>query len=77
MNQTELRQTVFEAAPMKNVVGIGRATAYQIHVQHGPLLATPVRRAAFARQAAANDGPSRPSLANRLLSSLFGRRLRD
>lgn len=55
MISNELRQTVFEVAPMKNVVGIGRATAYQIHVRQGPVLATPVRRAGFARQTAAND----------------------
>ena len=76
MLQTELRQTVFEVAAMKNVVGIGRATAYQIHVQHGPLLATPVRRATFLRQSAANDVHRAPSALGRLLSALPGRRAR-
>ena len=76
MQQNELRQTVFEVAPMKNVVGIGRATAYQIIVQQGPLLATPVRRADFSRQAAANDGYRKPSLADRIRSSAWGRLLR-
>lgn len=76
MNQNELRQTVFEVAPMKNVVGIGRATAYQINVQQGPLLATPMRRANFVRHAAANDGYRDPSLADRFRSSALGRLLR-
>jgi len=76
MNQNELRQTAFEVAPMKNVVGIGRATAYQINVQHGPELATPVRRARFVRQPAANDGLNTPSAAVRFLSALLGRRSR-
>ena len=73
MNQNELRQTLFDVAPVKNVVGIGRATAYQIHVQHGPVLAKPVRRAMFVRQQAANDDLSGPSTTIGLLSSVLGR----
>jgi len=76
MYQNELRQTVFDVAPMKNVVGIGRATAYQINVQQGPLLATPVRRADFARQPAANEGEREPSLIDRIRSSALGRLFR-
>ena len=76
MNQNELRLTVFDVAPMKNVVGIGRATAYQIHVQHGPVLAQPVRRALFIRQQAANDGSGSPTSAFGHLSSMLGQLLR-
>lgn len=75
MNQNELRTTVFDVMPMKNVVGIGRATAYQINVQHGPLLARPVRRASFVRQPAANDGYRTPSAAARFLAATLGRLL--
>ncbi|MEJ2383097.1 MAG: hypothetical protein P8Y54_01725 [Xanthomonadales bacterium] len=76
MNQNELRQTVFDVAPMKNVVGIGRATAYQIHVQYGSVLAKPVRRGQFIAQPAANDGASRDSAAARFLFSALERLLR-
>lgn len=40
MNQTELRQTNFAAVPLRNVVGIGSVTAYQISVTRGRVLAT-------------------------------------
>ena len=40
MNQTELRQTSFEAVPLRNVVGVGNSTAYQICVTRGKVLAT-------------------------------------
>ena len=75
MSQNELRLTVFDVAPMRNVVGIGRATAYQINVQTGPVLAKPVRRAVFASQSAANDGPTNPSSTVGMLSSMLGRLL--
>jgi hypothetical protein len=75
MNQNELRQTVFDVAPLRNVVGIGKATAYQIHVRRGPVIAAPVAAADFARRPAANDAqaaeartaPGRGSLLRRLL----------
>ncbi len=57
MNQNELRQTAFDVVPLRNVVGIGRAAAFQIRVQHGRVLATPLRSNELARSAAANDTP--------------------
>ena len=56
MNQNELRQTAFDVVPLKNVVGIGRATAFQIHVRHGAVIATPTEGEGFTRRSAANDG---------------------
>ncbi len=40
MNSTNLRQTQFDVVPLKNVVGVGHTTAYQICVSRGPVLAT-------------------------------------
>jgi hypothetical protein len=40
MSQTELRQTNFDAVPLRNVVGVGNITAYQISVTRGKVLAT-------------------------------------
>ena len=40
MRQTELRQTRFNAVPLRNVVGVGNTTAYQIHVTRGKVIAT-------------------------------------
>ena len=40
MNSTHLRQTQFDVVPLKNVVGVGNTTAYQICVSRGPILAT-------------------------------------
>ena len=57
MNQNELRQTVFDVVPLRNVVGIGKAAAFQIRVQHGRVLATPLRSNDLPRSAAANDAP--------------------
>lgn len=39
-NQTELRQTRFDVTPLRNVVGVGNVTAYQIRVTRGPAVAT-------------------------------------
>lgn len=38
--QTELRQTEFSVEPLRNIVGVGGTTAYQIVVSHGPSLGT-------------------------------------
>ena len=40
MNSTNLRQTQFDVVPLKNVVGVGNTTAYQIHVTRGKVIAT-------------------------------------
>lgn len=40
MNQTELRHTRFDVTPLRNVVGVGNVTAYQICVTRGQVLAT-------------------------------------
>jgi hypothetical protein len=56
MNQTELRQTSFEAVPLRNVVGVGNSTAYQICVTRGKVLATLGSLEEFT-----NDSPSNSS----------------
>lgn len=40
MKHIKLQETRFEAIPLKNVVGIGNSTAYQISVSTGNLLGT-------------------------------------
>ena len=75
MNQNELRQTVFDVVPLRNVVGIGKAAAFQIRVQHGRVLATPLCSNDLARSAAANDAPEAVATPAGRLRSLL-RRLR-
>lgn len=40
MNPIKLRQTNFDVVPLRNVVGVGNTTAYQICVSRGEVLAT-------------------------------------
>ena len=40
MKAIAYRQTQFKAEPLRNVVGIGNVTAYQICVSHGPTIGT-------------------------------------
>ena len=40
MKAIAYRQTQFKAEPLRNVVGIGNVTAYQICVSHGPAICT-------------------------------------
>jgi len=40
MNRTELRHTNFDVVPLRNVVGVGNSTAYQICVTRGKVLAS-------------------------------------
>jgi len=42
-----LHRAIFEAIPLRNVVGIGNMRAWQIHLTRGPVLATlgPVEQA--------------------------------
>ena len=40
MNPIKLRQTNFDVVPLRNVVGVGNTTAYQICVSRGKVLAT-------------------------------------
>lgn len=40
MKAIAYRQTQFKAEPLRNVVGIGNVTAYQICVSHGPAIGT-------------------------------------
>ncbi len=40
MTTIEYRQTFFKAEPLRNVVGIGNVTAYQISVSRGPTVGT-------------------------------------
>ena len=56
MNQTELRQTQFDAVPLRNVVGVGNTTAYQISVTRGDVIAT-----FGALQEFVNDSPANAS----------------
>ena len=39
-NLTQLHKTRFDVTPLRNVVGVGNVTAYQICVTRGPVLAT-------------------------------------
>ena len=39
-NQTTLHKTRFDVTPLRNVVGVGNVTAYQIRVSRGPSIAT-------------------------------------
>ena len=36
----QLHRAIFEAVPLRNVVGIGNVSAWQIHLTRGPVLAT-------------------------------------
>ena len=38
--QEQLHRVLFEAVPLRNVVGIGNMSAWQIHLTRGPVLAT-------------------------------------
>lgn len=38
MSQVKLRQTTFDVEPLRNVVGVGNSTAYQISVTRGRML---------------------------------------
>lgn len=73
MNQNELRQTVFDVVPLRNVVGIGKAAAFQIHVRHGSVLATPLRSNDLARSAAANESLEAVATSAGRLRTLFRR----
>ena len=54
MSQTKLRQTRFNAVPLRNVVGVGNTTAYQIHVTRGKEIATIETLEEFANRSPAN-----------------------
>ena len=54
MNQTELRQTRFNAVPLRNVVGFGNRTAYRIHVTRGKVIASIEMLEEFTNRSAAN-----------------------
>lgn len=56
MNQTELRHTRFDVVPLRNVVGVGNNTAYQISVTRGETLAT-----IGSLQEFVNDSPANAS----------------
>ena len=58
MNRNELRQTTFDVVPLKNVVGVGNSTAYQICVTRGKVHATMGKLDMLANEAAANDDHS-------------------
>lgn len=62
MNRIELRQTTFDAVPLKNVVGVGNSTAYQICVTRGKVHATMGKLDMLANEAAANDDHSTPNV---------------
>ena len=55
MNNTELRHTVFDVVPLRNVVGVGNSTAYQICVTRGKVHATIGKLESLVNEAAAND----------------------
>ena len=49
-----LRQTQFNAVPLRNVVGVGNFTAYQVCVSRGKVLATPTNHEDFINDSPAN-----------------------
>jgi len=49
-----LRQTQFNAVPLRNVVGVGNFTAYQVCVSRGKVLATPISVQDFIQDSPAN-----------------------
>ena len=67
MTRTELRHTRFDAVPLRNVVGVGNTTAYQISVTRGDTLATLGQLEEFVNDSPANasrydnDNPERAS----------------
>ena len=80
--QSTIRQTIFQAEPLKNIVGVGNTTAYQIVATPGPALGTigivtvPVHAEIcndpiFARNSANESGESdRSSWFHRVLATL-------
>ena len=79
--QIEFRQTVFQAQPLQNVVGVGNTTAYQIVVDRGALIghlgdvsvpaqAEILNDSEFARNAAQGSNGRRPSWIRRALATL-------
>ena len=79
--QIEFRQTVFQAQPLQNVVGVGNTTAYQIVVDRGALLgqfgdvsvpaqAEILNDPEFARNAAQGPGRRGLSWVHRALATL-------
>lgn len=68
--QTVIRQTIFQAQPLQNVVGVGNTTAYQIEVSEGrrlgmfgsisvPAEAEVLNDTPYSRNAAQAPGPIR------------------
>ena len=55
MNQVKLQQTQFNVMPLKNVVGVGNTTAYQISVTTGPMLGTMGKLQELPGTSAVND----------------------
>ena len=55
MNQVKLQQTQFNVMPLKNVVGVGNTTAYQISVTTGAMLGTMGELQELHGAKAAND----------------------
>lgn len=79
--QTEIRQTIFQAQPLQNVVGVGNTTAYQIVVYRGtrlghfgnvsvPAQAEILNDPEFARNAAQGTRGRRLSWFRRALATL-------
>jgi hypothetical protein len=54
MINAELRQTQFNAVPLRNVVGVGNFTAYQVCVSRGNVIATPTAMEDFIKDSPAN-----------------------
>ena len=54
MTNAILRETRFDAVPLRNVVGVGNFTAYQVCVSRGNVLATPTTNEDFIKDSPAN-----------------------
>ena len=73
MNMTELRHTRFDAVPLKNVVGVGNSTAYQICVTRGKVHATMGKLETLLNEVAANDNHSTTPVRQIQPRSVLGR----
>ena len=73
MNRTELQQTNFDVVPLRNVVGVGNSTAYQICVTRGKVIASLGTLEDFVNNSPANasryeDGNPEPASATQTRS---------
>jgi hypothetical protein len=71
MTLRQIQQTIFHVEPLKNIVGVGDITAYQIVIQTGPALGllgtvNVPAHAEICNDPAFADDPDRPAASSRL-----------